>query len=171
MPATEKLPMADTLQARFLAFLAEHERIVFKVANTYCTNAEDRRDLVQEISAQLWRAFPRYDEARSFSTWAYRIALNVAISYARREGVRQTVSLVAEHPAVEQPGCDDRIEALRRFMTQLDELNRALLLLYLDEHSYREIAEILGITETNVASKINRLKDRIRGDAAFKLDR
>jgi RNA polymerase sigma factor (sigma-70 family) len=170
MPATGDPPKIEPLQKQFLALLEEHARIVLKVASSYCRNAEDRRDLIQEITAQLWRAFPRYDESRSFSTWAYRIALNVAISYARRAGVRQTVAL-AHEPAAERPERDDRIEALERFMAQLDELNRALLLLYLDEHSYREIAEILGITETNVATKINRLKDRIRGDAAFKTDR
>jgi RNA polymerase sigma-70 factor, ECF subfamily len=170
MPAAMLAPKRDPLQEQFIALLDEHERIVFKVAALYCRNAEDRRDLEQEITAQLWRAFPRYDTSRSFSTWAYRIALNVAISYSRRAGVRQTVELVHE-PAARRPERDDRIEALERFMSQLDELNRALLLLYLDEQSYREIAEVLGISETNVATKINRLKDRIRGDAAFKTDR
>jgi RNA polymerase sigma-70 factor (ECF subfamily) len=74
----------DSPQAKFEALLERHQKIVYKVANTYCRHAEDRRDLVREISTQLWRAFPRYDEGRSFSTWMYRIALNVAISFARR---------------------------------------------------------------------------------------
>jgi len=169
MPATQMPSKTDDLQSRFLALLGEHERLVFKVANTYCTNAEDCRDLAQEITTQLWRAFPRYDAVRSFSTWAYRIALNVALSYVRRVSTRQMVALTGE-PAAKGSQLDDRVEALERFMSELDELNRTLLLLYLDEHSYREIAEILGITETNVATKINRLKDRIRGDAMFKTE-
>ena len=80
----------DSPQARFQTLLDRHQKIVFKVANTYGPNYEDRRDLVQEISVQLWRAFPRYDPRRSFSTWMYRIALNVAISFARRAGHRKT---------------------------------------------------------------------------------
>jgi RNA polymerase sigma-70 factor (ECF subfamily) len=71
------------LDARFAALLDQHRGIVFKVANSYCRNPEDRQDLAQDIAAQLWRAFPRYDATRSFSTWMYRIALNVAISYKR----------------------------------------------------------------------------------------
>src|SRR5262245_17763510 len=99
MQASMITPKPRALQERFLTLLEMHERIVFKVAALYCHNAEDRRDLAQEITAQLWRAFPRYDEARPFSTWAYRIALNVAISYARRAGVRQTVTLAHEPAA------------------------------------------------------------------------
>jgi RNA polymerase sigma-70 factor (ECF subfamily) len=129
-----------TARDRFQALLAQHEKIVFKVAAMYCRNAEDRRDLAQEICVQAWRSFGSYDEARSFSTWMYRIALNVAISFARSAGHRTR----------------------HAFIDQLDALNRALMLLYLEDRSYREIAEVLGITETNVATKINRLKQRIR---------
>jgi RNA polymerase sigma factor (sigma-70 family) len=161
----------DSPQARFQALWERHQKIVFKVANTYCRRAEDRRDLVQEIGAQLWRAFPRYDEGRSFSTWMYRIALNVAISFARRAGHRRMQSLSQDEtlagpitiPA-EVSGLDEQVAALQAFIDKLDDLNRALLLLYLEEHSYREIAEVLGISETNVATKINRLKQRIRTD-------
>lgn len=154
---------------RFQALLAGHEKIVFKVANMYCRNAEDRRDLAQEICVQAWRSFGGYDPARSFSTWMYRIALNVAISSARSAGHRErhAVALdeggldVADDSAtVSEP--DDRVRALHAFIDQLDALNRALMLLYLEDRSYREIAEVLGITETNVATKINRLKQRIR---------
>jgi RNA polymerase sigma-70 factor (ECF subfamily) len=151
--------------------MERHEKLVFKVAHTYCRNAEDRRDLVQEILAQLWRAFPRYDAARPFSTWAYRIALNVAISFVRRASRRQMRSLssdggVAEPAGAAAPEPDDRVAELHRVVDRLDGLNRALLLLYLEDHSYREIAEVLGITETNVATKLSRLKQRIRKDLA-----
>lgn len=159
----------DSPQDRFEALLERHRKIVFKVANTYCRNAEDRRDLAQEISIQLWRAFPRYDDGRSFSTWMYRIALNVAISFARSTGRREkhsvTLDASAPEPIDERPATnestnesDDRVQILTRFIERLDDLNRALLLLYLEEHSYREIAEVLGISETNVATKINRFE-------------
>lgn len=154
---------------RFQALLARHEKIVFKVAGMYCRNAEDRRDLAQEILVQAWRSFGGYDATRPFSTWMYRIALNVAISFARQAGhrARHVVSLDGDalevgddSAAMREP--DERVRALYAFIHSLDALNRALMLLYLEDRSYREIAEVLGITETNVATKINRLKQRIR---------
>ena len=161
----------QSLHGRFALLLERHRGIVFKVANTYCRNAEDRRDLAQEISAQLWKAFPSYDESRRFSTWMYQVALNVAISFARGNSERERQSIALEdadaepiHDGDAVLESDDGIRALYRFIAQLDALNRALLLLYLEEKSHREIAEILGISETNVATKIGRLKQRIRND-------
>lgn len=162
---------ADSLRERFQALLERHCGIVFKVANTYCRHAEDRRDLAQEISAQLWKAFPSYDESRLFSTWMYRVALNVAISYARSNGERERQSIALDdtdaepiHDGDAALENDDGVRALYHFIAQLDALNRALLLLYLEEKSHREIAEILGISATNVATKIGRLKQRLRND-------
>lgn len=169
MPAMPQSRMPESPQDRFEDLLERHRKIVFKVANTYCRNAEDRRDLGQEIAVQLWRAFPAYDEARPFPTWMYRVALNVAISFARRAGYRDARSVplderVAEpaDPRATSDEPDPRVEALRDFIEQLDPLNRALLLLYLEDHSYQQIAAVLGISQTNVATKISRLKQRIR---------
>jgi RNA polymerase sigma factor (sigma-70 family) len=148
-------------QARFENLLKNHERILFKVVSLYAARTEDRRDLVQEIRVQLWRAFGSYDERRSFSTWMYRIALNVAISSVRRQ---KTAPMKLEDVQIAVPFAppDERVQFLQNFMAGLDEINRALLALYLEEHSYAEIAEILGISETNVATKISRLKQKIR---------
>jgi RNA polymerase sigma-70 factor (ECF subfamily) len=159
-------------EARFAALLERHRGIVFKVAATYCRNPADREDVAQEIVTQLWRAFPKFDATRTFSTWMYRIALNVAISFVRTNSVRDrhTVALDETHDvedasadAAEQ---DERTRLLYAFIDRLDALNRGLLLLYLDEHSYRDIAAILGITETNVATKISRLKQRFARESA-----
>lgn len=158
-------------QRQFSELLEQHRRILFKVADTYCWHADDRADLIQEMVAQLWRAFGKYDPQRSFTTWMYRVALNVAISFVRSNAKRQrhfvamdeNVRELAEHRGDLRR--NDRIDFLCRFVERLDALNRALLLLYLEEHSYREIAAILGISETNVASKINRLKKRVRRDS------
>lgn len=162
-----------TRQEQFQALLDAHRKIVFKVANTYCRHSEDRRDLVQEISAQLWKAFPGYDAQRSFSTWMYRIALNVAISFVRSHSLRERHSTSLDEQAldvvdenVSVPESDERVRALQTFIERLDVLDRALLLLYLDENSYRDIADVLGISETNVATKISRLKQRLRKDIA-----
>ena len=158
-------------QQRFESLLHEHRRIVFKVAGLYSRSAADRDDLVQEISAQLWRSFGSYDEGRAkFSTWLYRIALNVAISQARRwPEADRFEPLEAHHletvgggePIPEQ---DERLTALYAFIGQLDPLNRALILLYLEDRSYTEMAEILGLSETNVATKIGRLKQKLRDE-------
>lgn len=153
-------------EAQFAELLERHRGIVFKVASTYCRNPADREDVAQEIVTQLWRSFPKYDATRTFSTWMYRIALNVAISFVRINSARErhTVALDDTHD-IEDASTGtaeegERTRLLYAFIDRLDALNRALLLLYLDEHSYRDIAAILGITETNVATKISRLKQR-----------
>ena len=160
-------------QERFLALVEEHEKILFKVASSYCRNPEDRRDLIQEIVAQLWRSFGRFDDRYRFSTWMYRIAMNVAISFYRTQSRRTRgavpieesgLDLVAAAPEPEE--VSDDIRLLHQFIGQLDELNRALIILYLDGNSYDTIAEILGISTTNVATKISRIKDRLRRDFA-----
>jgi RNA polymerase sigma-70 factor (ECF subfamily) len=166
----EGLAMTEAPQERFMTLLERHQKIVFKVASLYAGNAEDRRDLVQEITIQLWRSFSGYDERRTFSTWMYRVSLNVAISFGRKAGLRAKYSAALDeetrdpidHTSVFER--DDRIRVLRGIIAGLDPMNRALLLLYLEEHSYREIGEVLGLSETNVATKISRLKMRIRHD-------
>jgi RNA polymerase sigma-70 factor (ECF subfamily) len=162
---------ADDRQA-FGDLLQQHRGIVFKVANAYARDAEDRADLAQEIAAQLWRAWPGYDPARRFSTWMYRIALNVAISFLRSDGHRrrhavpldEAVHDVADDGAVDHEA-GESLRMLHRFIGTLDPLNRALLLLYLEERSTREISEVLGISESNVTTKLSRLRQRIRDHA------
>ena len=162
----------DDRHDAFSALLQRHRGIVFKVANTYARLAEDRDDLAQEIAARLWHAYPRYDPARSFSTWMYRVALNVAISHVREQTVRgrhDAVPLDEDiHDFADGGGVDQEreqhIRLLQGFIQRQRPLERALLLLYLDERPQREIAEILGITESNVSTRIGRLKQRIRDE-------
>lgn len=180
MPASTAAATADmpTPQSRFAALLVEHRGIVFKVANTYCRHPDDRQDLIQEISAQLWRAFPGYDPARPFATWMYRVALNVAISHVRKQkraehapldldadraghdGIPPEALAIDDHSA--QHERDERLNALYAIVDRLNPLDRALMLLWLDDRSQREIADVLGISESNVATKLNRLKQRMR---------
>lgn len=160
-------------QRHFQQLLRAHEGIVFKVAGLYARHAEDRRDLAQEIGLQAWRAFARFDPHKAkFSTWLYRIALNVAISQLRRTKVAGTGKLEPLEPhhldlhAEAATEADERVATLHAFIGQLDALNRALILLYLEDKSYAEIAEILGITQTNAATKIGRIKQTLRGQMA-----
>ncbi len=160
------------VRQRFEALLHEHRGVVFKVAGLYSRSAHDRDDLVQEISVQLWRSFASYDEARAkFSTWMYRVALNVAISQARRERWSEAdwfeplqmhhLETVGGVEEIAEP--DERLSELYAFIGKLGPFTRALILLYLEDRNYSEIAEILGISETNVATKISRIKQTLRG--------
>ena len=166
-PAT--MPDSEAARTQFERLLEQHAGIIRKVAFGYARTESDRRDLSQEIALQLWRAYPRYSTERAFSTWMYRIALNVSISFLRkntRPG-RETVPFdELEHDVVQQPSsspeAEERIAMLQQLIDQFQPLDRALLLLYLDDCSYREIASVLGLTETNVATKLNRLKERLR---------
>jgi RNA polymerase sigma factor (sigma-70 family) len=160
-----------TRQDKFLSLLDEHRKILFKVANSYARIPADREDLVQEMTAQLWRSFHRYDDRYPFSTWMYRVALNVAISFYRRETQRLRHIVVAEDSVLESAAersesseADADLRLLHRFLERLGELDRALMLLYLDGHRHDAIADVLGISETNVGTKIGRLKQRLRNE-------
>ena len=156
----------------FGTLLQRNSGIVFKVANSYARDIDDRAELAQEIAAQLWHAYPNYDPTRSFSTWMYRIALNVAISHLRHLELRRRHDAVplddALHDVVDGNAADpeqqQRLHLLQGFIARQPPLDRALLLLYLEERPQREIADILGITESNVSTKIGRLKQRIRDE-------
>ncbi len=157
------------IHSTFEALLNEHKRILYKICHLYCRNPDDREDLAQEIAVQLWRSFDTFDPRLRFSTWMYRVALNAAISFYRRESVR-TRHVVAggEHllDAAQPPGRQEAVADLYRFIDTLEPLNKALLMLYLDGNSYEEIAAILGITATNVATKIGRLKQMLKQEFA-----
>ncbi len=154
-------------QEEFLALLTQNQKILYKVASAYCRSASDRDDLIAEMIAALWKSFGGYDASRRFSTWMYRIALNVAISYYRSEQRRSEHLTSADVTIVELPGdevadADERVELLNGFIAALGDIDKALMLLYLDEHSHESIAAILGLTKTNVATKLGRLKAKAR---------
>ncbi len=152
----------------FLDLIEQHRGIIHKVCNSYCKDQESRKDLTQEIVIQLWKSFGKYDAQFKVSTWMYRIALNVAISFYRREKKHHSTSSITESDldvADDRPASQDtesNIAQLHRFIDQLDELHKALMILYLDNNSYKDIGEVLGITETNVATKINRIKQKLK---------
>mgnify|MGYP006173192715 CR=1 FL=1 len=160
--------MTTASREAFEERLASHRALVFKVAHTYCRDPDDRADLAQEIAAQLWRAWPSYRADHAFSTWMYRVALNTAISFVRGNARRHRHFVPldeAVHDVADGghgDGEDRRIATLQRFIARQGAIDRALLLLYLDGRSHREIGDVLGLSETNVSTKIGRLKQRIR---------
>ena len=159
---------ATTTHDRFLALVEKHKGILYKVANAYCPNREDRHDVIQEIVVHLWRSFDRFDGRCRFSTWMYRIAVNVAISFYRSERTHLQATVPIEDFVFDLAGADrlleeagDDLRRLHQLINQMDELSRALILLYLDGYSHEEMAATLGITSTNVATKINRIKQKL----------
>ena len=160
--------LSKETEAFFFTVIEANKGIIYKVAISYCKNGEDRKDLIQEIIIQLWRSFSKYDEQYKLSTWIYRIALNVSISFYRKEKRRDAISQPISESIFSMTENDEPNEInndlnlLQRFISELKELDRALILLYLDGNSQKEMAEILGLTETNVATKVSRIKSKLR---------
>lgn len=151
----------------FLSVLERHKGIIYKVANTYCYDATDREDLMQEIILQVWRSLDRYNDEYKWSTWVYRIALNTSISFYRKNKTRKEktvrLSSVIDVPNDREDGlADDDYTLLRRFIRELREIDRALILLHLEGLKSKEIAEIIDTTQTNVTTRISRIKQKLR---------
>jgi RNA polymerase sigma-70 factor (ECF subfamily) len=152
----------------FTSLIDMHKGIIYKIANVYCRDDEQRKDLVQEILLQLWRSFGNYDAQYRHSTWIYRVSLNVAISFYRKEQTRKKIAqsypeeifqLKAEE---KKPEVREEARLLLQCIDELPALDRALILLYLEGKSHKEMAEIMGISETNVATKVSRIKNRLK---------
>lgn len=158
-------------QEEFLQQIEQHKHILYKVANSYCREPDDRPDLIQEILIQLYLSFEKFDGRVKFSTWMYRIALNVAISFYRsdRRYLNRTIliddfvmGLGSIDTSLGEAG--DELRLLYQAINNLDEMNRALILLYMDGYKYAEIAELTGMSETNVSTRINRIKLKFQKD-------
>lgn len=146
----------------------EHRGIIFKICRNWCSVEQEREDLAQEIIYQILRSFHRFDSNFKFSTWMYRVALNVAISDHRKNMKVQSAPLKPEHETA--PANDDELAVqreheltlLQQFIQELNEMDRALMVLYLETKSYSEIGDIMGISESNVGTRIGRIKEKLR---------
>jgi RNA polymerase sigma-70 factor (ECF subfamily) len=160
--------MNTTKKALFAQTMEQHKGIVYKIVNSYCQNQDDRQDLAQEILTTMWLAYDNYDKAYKFSTWMYRIALNVAISYYRKDSKREdkvnaNEACIVHIADLSKEGArSEEVKQLYGFIAQLDKLNKAIMLLYLESVSYDSIASSLGISKTNVATRIGRIKETLK---------
>jgi len=152
---------------QFIEIVKQYQQMIYKVCCTYCENEENRKDLQQEVLMQLWKSMVRFDGRVKLSTWIYRVSLNTAISWYRKENkhtgnlsLDEWIFKLADESQDSQ--YEEKINLLYQFIEQQNELDRALLLLYLEDVRQKEIADILGISESNVATKISRLKKRIK---------
>jgi RNA polymerase sigma factor (sigma-70 family) len=154
---------------KFISVIKDNQNLIFKICYSYCSNPENRKDLQQEILMQLWNSFSKFDGRVKVSTWIYRIALNTAISYYRNDckhkdkKVTIDASIISFSNFESDSEQDENIVMLYQFIEHLDEMDKALILLYLDDNKYKDIADILGISETNVATKIYRIKKNLKG--------
>ncbi|MGE5355135.1 MAG: RNA polymerase sigma factor [Deltaproteobacteria bacterium] len=149
----------------FNHIIDEHKLILHKVSRAYCPDEDDRKDLIQEISLQIWRSIDKYNEEFKIATWIYRIALNVAISQFRKTSKLKTMPLSTEEHKLEQSETNDdeeKLHMLEHFINELNVLDKALILLYLEEKSHSEIAEILGISKSNTGTKISRIREKLK---------
>lgn len=157
--------------ALFRRWIADHGPAVSRIARAYTVDPEDGQDLVQEIALQVWRSLPTFDGRADSATWCYRVALNTALGCHRRErrrrGHQRPLGAVAEppdHSGGDAPLVEHReaIERLYDAIHRLPKADSALVLLHLDGLSYRQMAEVLGLTEANVGVKLTRARKALR---------
>lgn len=163
--------MLDSERDRIFGdWLAGHKGILFKVVHAYAFEHADRQDLFQEIVIQVWRSVDAFRGESSVPTWMYRVALNTAIAWTRKEDRhqrgKQPLEIVDGLLAASSAEADPRVEWLYRQIAQLKDVDRSVALLLLDGFSYKEIAAIVGITESNVGVKISRIKSELAGKRA-----
>jgi RNA polymerase sigma-70 factor (ECF subfamily) len=148
----------------FIRMVRENEKIIYKVCSFYVSENFPMEDLYQETVSNLWKAYPKFRNESSYSTWIYKIALNTCISGMRKENRHyQRVSLsFSEEIAFEPDSMEEDIRELYCLIYQLKTLERAIILLWLEEKSYQEIAEITGLSLSNVATKLKRIKEKLK---------
>lgn len=153
------------LEKEFLTMISAQQRTIYKVCYIYAKDQNDLNDLFQEVILNLWKSFPHYRGDSKLTTWVYRIAMNTCITFLRRAGTRpQTIPLTIDvaNQLAEEEGRTGQLQELYRLINQLGKLERALILLWLEERSYHEMADILGISKANVAVKLNRTKEKLK---------
>ena len=154
-------------QQFFQEIIEQHNGILFRVARTYCPDEYDRQDLMQEMMIQIWQSIHKYNDQFKISTWLYRISLNVAISFYRKNTTRANKYTVlneqtAQVPTEDKTENEQQLNLLQQFISELKEIDKALMILYLEDKSHAEIAEILGMSVSNVGTKVGRIKGKLK---------
>ena len=154
----------ETGEKEFVELIRRYERVIYKVCYLYTTPDATLNDLYQEVLINLWRAYPQFRHECKVSTWIYRISLNTCISYLRKtKNSLETIALTRNIDLQEE---DDETQQMLRqlycLIGRLGDLEKSIILLYLEEKSYDEIAEITGLTPTNVGTRLNRIKEKLK---------
>jgi len=153
-------------EKEFIQLLNQNQKIIHKVCNLYMTWQEDKEDLFQEITLQAWKAFSQFRGDAKFSTWLYRVALNTAITFFRKEKKNAFIATVSDIPELvlqsDRDPVEDKTKAMYKAIAELSKIDKAIVMLYIEDYSYAEISEIIGITANNIAVKMNRIKVKLR---------
>ena len=159
--------MQHSLQEKFLNDFEANQNIAHKICRLYTTNSNDHKDLFQEITIQLWKNYPKFRGDAKFSTWMYRVALNTAISLYRKSTrtirTNDISEVVYKIKSVEYDDTEElQLKALYKAIHKLNDIDKALIFLYLEDKPYKEIATTLGISSVNARVKMNRAKDKLK---------
>jgi RNA polymerase sigma factor (sigma-70 family) len=151
-------------EKEFTGLLDKHQNIIHKICNVYMDERADREDLFQEITLQAWRSVHHFRCDSQFSTWLYRVALNTAITFFKKEKKHAVTTYTETLPAVTEAynPIEEQVQAMYKAISGLSKIDKALVMLYLDDYSYKEMAAMLGITVTNVGAKMNRIKTKLK---------
>ncbi|MDR1370598.1 MAG: sigma-70 family RNA polymerase sigma factor [Dysgonamonadaceae bacterium] len=150
------------LEKEFLDMVRQYGRIIYKVSSFYIDEKTSLEDMYQEIVLNLWKSYPSFRGESIHSTWIYRVALNTCVSYYRKEKRRPSfvdITYVAEKDDSEN---SDIVRELYALINGLGKMERALVLLYLEDRPQKEIAEIMGMTVTNVSTRLARIKEKLK---------
>lgn len=155
------------MEKEFVKIISENQGIIHKVCSIYCDSEEDRRDLFQEILAQLWKSYPSFRNESKFTTWMYRVALNTAITSFKknkRQPGQNGLEIESVQLAHEEydPEMEEQMRLLNMAVAQLTGIEKSIILLFLENKKYEEIAEITGITQNYVRVKMNRIKHKLK---------
>jgi RNA polymerase sigma factor (sigma-70 family) len=162
------------IQEEFLDILDKNIGIVIKISRAYTKVEQDREDLINDITLQLWKSFNSFKSNSKISTWIYRVAINTAMNYQRNRKNELLLSSLDDiklsdlHRWLPPQNNSSELELLYSCIDELCEINKAIILLYLDGNSHDEISEIMGISKTNVGTRIGRIKDQIKSIATSK---
>ncbi|MGX1024938.1 RNA polymerase sigma factor [Flavobacterium sp. CS20] len=159
--------MKAELEQKFVNLLEKHQNIVHKICRMYADNEAQHKDLFQDITVQLWKAYPKFRGDAKFSTWMYRVALNTAITlYRKQKRQVKTQDIEKIGFKIEADYYDDTTEQNLKLMyaavKELNDIDKALVFLYLEDKNYTEIANTLGISEVNARVKMNRIKKKLK---------
>ena len=159
--------MGDITEQSFVKQLKENQNIIHKICRLYTSDSDAHKDLFQEITIQLWKAFPKFRGDSKFSTWAYRVALNTAITlYRKSTRTVATVEYESRSFFISQEDYnsdeEDQLKLMYKAVQQLNDIEKALIFMYLEDKDYTEIAETLGISEVNARVKMNRIKGKLK---------
>lgn len=150
----------------FITAISNIEGLIYKIATIYTNDVEDKHDLVQEIIYQLWKSFDSFNQKSSISTWMYRVAMNVAIQHlkiVKRKILTIPMDGLSLNFAEENnTDIEEKLQIFRHHLNKLNLLDKGIVMLYLENKSYEEISQIIGISESNVGTRIARIKEKLK---------